>query len=178
MPTVDPPAAGGPAPVVVRWDRLAGEGWPELAALTADGLVLLVLPQAATVDPLALLAVGARAVLRDGDGVDELELARSAVLTGGSYLSRSIAALVGGRTDGDGPGNPASPDPGEVSLAPREVETLRCIAQGLTHRQAAHCLGVTEQTVNTYAKRLRRKLGAANKAELTRRAVELGYLSF
>ncbi|MDI5943099.1 MULTISPECIES: helix-turn-helix transcriptional regulator [Micromonospora] len=173
MPTVDPPDAG-PAPVVVRWDRLTGERWPELATLTADGLVLLVLPRATTVDPLALLAAGARAVLRDGDGVDELELARSAVLTGGSYLSRSVAALVGGRPDG---GGRASPGGSEVSLGPREVETLRCIAQGLTHRQVAHRLGVTEQTVNTYAKRLRRKLGAANKAELTRRAVELGYLS-
>ncbi|TDB92294.1 response regulator transcription factor [Micromonospora fluostatini] len=108
--------------------------------------------------------------MRDGDGAEELELARAAVLSGGSYLSPSVAALVGGVPAGPGRRAPAS-------LGPREVETLRCIAQGLTHRQAAHRLGVTEQTVNTYAKRLRRKLGAANKAELTQRAVELGYLS-
>lgn len=170
MSTVDPPEVGGPMPVVIRWDQLAGERWPELADLTADGLVLLVLPHGTTVAPLALLAAGVRAVLRDGDGTDELDLARSAVLTGGSYLSRSVASSVGGRPDGDGRGDPAS-------LGPREVETLRCIAQGLTHRQAARRLGVTEQTINTYAKRLRRKLGAANKAELTQRAVELGYLS-
>lgn len=153
-------------PVVVRWEHLAGERWPQLAYLTADRLVLLVLPREATVDPLALIAAGVRAVLRDGDGPGELRLAHAALGTGGSYLSPSVAALVG-----------REERRAEASLGPREVETLQCIAQGLTHRQAAHRLGVTEQTVNTYAKRLRRKLGAANKAELTRRAVELGYLS-
>ncbi|WP_428962795.1 response regulator transcription factor [Micromonospora fluostatini] len=170
MPSSDPSETGAPAPVVVRWDRLTGDRWPHLAELTAGRLVLLVLPRHVTVDPLALLVAGVRAVMRDGDGAEELELARAAVLSGGSYLSPSVAALVGGVPAGPGRRAPAS-------LGPREVETLRCIAQGLTHRQAAHRLGVTEQTVNTYAKRLRRKLGAANKAELTQRAVELGYLS-
>ncbi|WP_229403219.1 response regulator transcription factor [Micromonospora okii] len=166
MPTADPPEAGGSAPVVVRWDRLTGERWPQLADLAAGLPVLLVLPREATVDPLALLAAGVRAVLRDGDGPGELRLAHAALDTGGSYLSPSVATLVGRDDRG-----------AAASLSPREVQTLRCIAQGLTHRQAAHRLGVTEQTVNTYAKRLRHKLGAANKAELTRRAVELGYLS-
>jgi DNA-binding NarL/FixJ family response regulator len=62
-------------------------------------------------------------------------------------------------------------------LAPREAETLRWIARGLTHSQIARRMGLTEATVNTYAKRIRAKLNAGNKAELTRIAIELGHMS-
>jgi DNA-binding NarL/FixJ family response regulator len=65
----------------------------------------------------------------------------------------------------------------ENGLAPREVETLRWIALGYTHRQIATRMGLTPATVNTYAKRLRAKLKVNNKAELTRMAIELGHLA-
>ncbi|WP_033343037.1 response regulator transcription factor [Catenuloplanes japonicus] len=64
-----------------------------------------------------------------------------------------------------------------AGLAPREVETLRWIARGLTHSQIAGRMGLTEATVNTYAKRIRAKLNAGNKAELTRMAIELGHMA-
>ncbi|GIJ46306.1 hypothetical protein Val02_31920 [Virgisporangium aliadipatigenens] len=63
-----------------------------------------------------------------------------------------------------------------MALAPREVQTLQLIARGLTHAAAARELGLTEATVNTYVKRIRSKLHVGNKAELTRRAIELGYV--
>jgi DNA-binding NarL/FixJ family response regulator len=62
-------------------------------------------------------------------------------------------------------------------LAPREAETLNWIARGLTHSQIARRMGLTEATVNTYAKRIRAKLNVGNKAELTRLAIELGHMS-
>jgi DNA-binding CsgD family transcriptional regulator len=37
-------------------------------------------------------------------------------------------------------------------------------------------MGLSQATVNTYAKRIRAKLKVGNKAELTRVAIELGYL--
>jgi DNA-binding NarL/FixJ family response regulator len=61
-------------------------------------------------------------------------------------------------------------------LAPREVETLQWIARGLTHRQIAIRMGLTQSTINTYAKRIRVKLKVNNKAELTRIAMDLGHL--
>jgi DNA-binding NarL/FixJ family response regulator len=63
-----------------------------------------------------------------------------------------------------------------VELTPRETQTLHAVAQCLTHAQAARRLGVTEATVNTYVKRLRAKLNAGNKAELTRIAIERGHM--
>ncbi|HET6478937.1 MAG TPA: LuxR C-terminal-related transcriptional regulator [Actinoplanes sp.] len=64
------------------------------------------------------------------------------------------------------------------ALSRREAEALRWIALGLTHRQAGRQMGLTEETINTYVKRIRSKLDAHNKAELTRRAIELGYMAY
>jgi DNA-binding NarL/FixJ family response regulator len=69
-----------------------------------------------------------------------------------------------------------SAESGSGGLAPREVETLRLIALGLTHTQIARRMGLSEATVNTYAKRIRAKLNVSNKAELTRMAIELGHV--
>lgn len=62
------------------------------------------------------------------------------------------------------------------ALARRESETLRWIAAGLTHGQIARRMNLTEATVSTYAKRIRSKLNVGNKADLTRKAIELGLL--
>jgi len=141
-------------PTVIRWPVT------DETVLARVPFPMVILPGDVAADPLALVAAGARAVIADER---ELAAATEAVLAGGSYLSPAVLPRV----------DAAAPAP----LGPREVETLRYLAAGLTHRQAAQRLHVTEQTVNTYAKRLRRKLGAANKAELTRKAAELGYLS-
>lgn len=68
-------------------------------------------------------------------------------------------------------------DVDDSGLAPREVETLRWIALGFTHSQIATRMGLSQATVNTYAKRIRAKLNVSNKAELTRVAIELGHLA-
>jgi DNA-binding CsgD family transcriptional regulator len=67
--------------------------------------------------------------------------------------------------------------PAADTLSPREQEALHHIARGLTHAQAARRMGISQTTVDTYIKRIRFKLGPGNKADLTRRAVELGYLA-
>lgn len=56
-------------------------------------------------------------------------------------------------------------------LSGREEQVLRLIAHGITHEQIAIRLGISPHTVDTYVKRIRSKLGAGNKAELTRAAL-------
>jgi DNA-binding CsgD family transcriptional regulator len=58
-------------------------------------------------------------------------------------------------------------------LSPREKEVLSWISGGLTHGQTATRMRITKATVDTYVERIRRKLGAGNKADLTRAAVTL-----
>jgi DNA-binding CsgD family transcriptional regulator len=56
-------------------------------------------------------------------------------------------------------------------LSPREEQVLAQIAHGLTHSQIARKLGISRHTVDTYVKRIRAKIDAGNKAELTRAAI-------
>jgi RNA polymerase sigma factor (sigma-70 family) len=58
-----------------------------------------------------------------------------------------------------------------AGLSERERQVLGHIARGLTQGQVARRLGISEHTVDTYVKRIRAKLGAGNKAELTRLAL-------
>lgn len=50
------------------------------------------------------------------------------------------------------------------------------VARGLTQGQIATRMGLSQATVNTYAKRIRAKLKVNNKAALTRIAIELGHV--
>lgn len=59
----------------------------------------------------------------------------------------------------------------EKLLSNREEQVLQQISHGLTHGQIATRLGISRHTVDTYVKRIRAKLGAGNKAELTRVAL-------
>jgi DNA-binding CsgD family transcriptional regulator len=61
-------------------------------------------------------------------------------------------------------------------LTPREIDTLRWTARGLTHGEIATRIDVTDTTGNTYAKLPRAKPNVGHKAEFTRKAIELGHL--
>ena len=100
---------------------------------------------------------------------EELLLAIRTVARGGMHISPRLSPLL--HSELRAPDNPAP-----ATLAPRETETLGWLAIGLTHREIAGRMGLTEATVSTYVKRIRSKLNARNKAELTRVAIELGLL--
>ncbi|GAA0900189.1 helix-turn-helix transcriptional regulator [Virgisporangium aurantiacum] len=81
-----------------------------------------------------------------------------------------VAVLTRSTTPGNHPGNHDA-EPNTTQLSPRERQVLQQIAQGRTHRQIARALDISEHTVDTYVKRVRSKLGAGNKAQLTRIAL-------
>jgi len=93
----------------------------------------------------------------------------------GKRIVEALRAVASG--DSFCPGNCDSPpaiERPELSshhLSEREEQVLRRISRGLTHSQIATALGISPHTVDTYVKRIRAKLGAGNKAELTRAAL-------
>ncbi|NUR72856.1 MAG: response regulator transcription factor [Hamadaea sp.] len=92
--------------------------------------------------------------------------------TSAEGLVAAIRAAASGRSPAQpsgsrrlDPGKPAQP------LSEREEQVLRFISCGLTHGQIATRLGISPHTVETYVSRIRVKLRAGNKAELTRAAL-------
>jgi DNA-binding CsgD family transcriptional regulator len=59
-------------------------------------------------------------------------------------------------------------------LSRREVEVVRCVAVGLSNREIAQRLGLTEHTVKNYLFRIFDKLGVSKRVEVVLYAYSLG----
>lgn len=55
---------------------------------------------------------------------------------------------------------------GNVKLSRRELDVTRCVAEGLTNREIAARLGLTEHTVKNYLFRIFDKVGVSSRVEL------------
>ena len=63
---------------------------------------------------------------------------------------------------------------GTALLSRREVEVVRCVAEGLSNREIAQRLGLTEHTVKNYLFRIFDKLGVSKRVEVVLYAYSLG----
>jgi DNA-binding NarL/FixJ family response regulator len=93
----------------------------------------------------------------------------------GIWLGRSLRRRrpAGGAEDAPASGGPFVPDAsrlGQLGVTPRELEILELIASGLSNREIAERLFVSENTVKTHASRLFDKLGARRRTQ----AVQIG----
>jgi DNA-binding NarL/FixJ family response regulator len=61
----------------------------------------------------------------------------------------------------------ATTQPGDLTrdLSPREVETLRLLAKGLSYQEIGQVLGIATHTVTTHVKRLYKKMGVHSRGE-------------
>jgi len=141
---------------------------PEISALAQLRPVLVVSASARRDDVLAAIGGGASGYLIKSAGGEAFIEAVRTVAAQGFYVSSQLADMIHAKAGA------AESRGGQVSLAPREREALSLIAQGFTQAQAARRMGISPTTIDTYIKRIRSKLGPGNKADLTRRAIELG----
>jgi DNA-binding NarL/FixJ family response regulator len=61
-------------------------------------------------------------------------------------------------------------------LTPREVETLRLMAAGMSNREIADALGVTEGTVKNHTSSILAKLGVRDRTRAVLKALQRGDL--
>jgi DNA-binding NarL/FixJ family response regulator len=112
---------------------------------------------------------GARGYLLKGSPAAEIARAIRQVHAGESYLSPRIAAkLVKGVTERGGRTG---------LLSARERGVLRLVAAGLSNRQIAETLTISERTVKFHVTSIFNKLGAENRAQAVALAAERGLLS-
>jgi len=94
----------------------------------------------------------------------ELEDAVLAVARGEHYLPQSLLyRMIQAQT---------VRKPGPEVLTERELMVVRYLAQGLSYKEIAEAMGISEKTVATYRERAAEKLGLRSRAELVRWAVE------
>lgn len=98
----------------------------------------------------------------------------AAVFAGlGIWLGRSLTRRKASVVVREVPAHPFAVDEGrrsELGITPRELEILGLIAEGLSNREIAERLFVSENTVKTHSSRLFDKLGARRRTQ----AVSLG----
>ena len=103
---------------------------------------------------------GASGFVLKSTSSEELAEAISSVAAGATFLCRESQALIDNDTE-------APP-----MLTPRERDILRLIVGGLSQKQIADRLCLGFETVRSYTKYLRKKLGCANTASMVRKAIE------
>ena len=90
---------------------------------------------------------------------------------------REVLSSASGRSAE--PASPFAPNTAEqqrLGITSRELEILTLIARGLSNREIATQLFVSENTVKTHCSRVFDKLGAARRTQAVRRGKELGLL--
>jgi len=111
---------------------------------------------------------GARGYLLKGSAAADIVDAIRQVHTGNSYLSPRVAAKL--------VSDVARPRARGGLLSPRERGVLRLVAAGLSNRQIAETLSLSERTVKFHVTAILNKLGADNRAQAVALAAERGLL--
>lgn len=152
---------------------------PEEGGIEATRRILRMLPQvrvlmltvsSADADLLEALRAGAHGYLLKSATPDEVLRGIRLAYQGQTLLSPEVAAKLVAHVR-QGTLEEAHPLEG---LSPREREILRLVAQGYTNAEIARLLVISENTVKTHLRRIMRKVGAANRAELAALAAKAG----
>jgi DNA-binding NarL/FixJ family response regulator len=144
------------------------DGLEVMAALARENLPTRVLVVTARLDAASVktsLALGAAGYLPKSEDADALLAAMHRIAAGEIYVSPEVAALF--ETDMTVPGM-------TETLTAREREVLALVGKGLSSKEIARRLGISDLTVRKHRENLCRKLGARNAPELVACALRLG----
>lgn len=119
----------------------------------------------------AMLEAGATGYINKGASGDELLQGIRAVMTGTSYLSQNVAALLSSNHDDP------DRDGGGYRLGKREIEVLMLIAQGRTSAEIAVALNIAVGTADVHRYNIMRKLELHGIPELTKYAIRAGLVA-
>jgi len=107
------------------------------------------------------LRAGAKAYVLKDISADGLIACIRDVLAGKTYLAPAAAAKLAEEVT-------------RVQLTPRELATLRLLADGKSNKEIANALGISERTVKTHLGHLFEKLGVTSRTEAVKIATRRG----
>jgi len=146
------------------------EAIPEIKAQAPEARILVLTSFGEDDDIIAALRVGAEGYLMKDCSPDELLHAIQSVHLGNFILplemARKVLAL----------GDEAETQSLEEPLTPRELDVLRCIAQGLSNQEIAAQLVISQHTVRSHMKNVLRKLDLDNRTQAALYAIEAGLM--
>lgn len=142
------------------------EGMPRLLEAHPGARILILTAYDTEERVLGAVRGGAAGYLLKGAPADEIARAVRVVHTGGTYLEARIAGQVVARLHG-----------GRAGLSGRETQVLRLIADGLSTKQIARELGITDRTVKFHVSSILNKLGADTRAQAVALAARRGLLA-
>lgn len=129
--------------------------------------VILVTAHARPILVQEALAAGVRGVVAKSAPFHELEQSVDRVLGGGRSFCSVTTALLADVL--------AKPVLGE-DLTPRQAKVVELVARGLSSKEIADALGISEKTVQNHRLQIREKLDIHDVAGLTRYAIERGLI--
>lgn len=163
--------------VLASGDREAGWSHESTTALRACGVRLLVLVSGTDDADIARAAelCGHGFVDRDDLAVQALQEAVLAVTAGRElYVSSTLARTLMMRA---GRVQPPMPVRAGINLTPREMQVLECLAQGLSNKQVARRLAISEHGVKRLVGNVLAKFNCPNRTLAVVRAMEAGLLA-
>jgi len=113
---------------------------------------------------LRAFKLGASGYVSKQSAEGELLWAVRKALTGGRYVTASLAEALAAQLAGGAPEAP------HETLSNRELQVLQLVARGKTLKEIAAELSLSEKTIGTYRTRVSQKLGLSTNVELARYA--------
>jgi DNA-binding NarL/FixJ family response regulator len=127
-------------------------------------------------DVIAIIRAGARGYVTKTISGRELADAVRRVASGDAVFSPRLAGFVLDAFAGQEDAAPAVADAELDQLTAREREVLRHIARGYLYKEIALRLGISAKTVEAHVSAVLRKLQLSNRHELSRWAVQRGWV--
>ena len=118
------------------------------------------------------LSVKARGYLTKTESPESVVEAILEAMSGGVYFSKRVRDRI--TVDVKGPTFPTAQKTKLSTLTPRELETLRYIARGMSKQEISRDIGIAVKTVDRHCTNLMRKLDIHDRVELARFAIREG----
>jgi two-component system NarL family response regulator len=133
----------------------------QIRAIDPHAKVVVLTTYDADEDIARALEAGAKAYILKDIAASALVACIHDVLAGKTYLAPSAAAKLAERVT-------------QVQLTPRELSSLRLMADGRSNKEIASALSISERTVKTHLGHLFEKLGVTSRTEAVRVATRRG----